>query len=80
MDRQELMGRIQSAFRQILSNPTLIITDDSSAATVDNWDSMNHIRLIAMLEKEFKCKFRLGELQQLQNVGGLADILMTKIH
>ena len=43
-----------------------------------NWDSLAHIDLIEMVERHFKVKFGLGELQDLKEVGDLVDLILEK--
>ncbi len=40
------------------------------------WDSLAHVNLITAIEKCYKVKFALGELQRLKHVDGLVDLLV----
>ena len=51
----------------------------TTAADVEGWDSLAHINLVVAIEKKYKVKFALGELQELKNVGDMADLLATKL-
>jgi acyl carrier protein len=74
----DLLARLQPIFRDVLDDDTLVITRASNAKNVDGWDSFAHINLVSAIEKEFKIRFALGELQELQNVGDMID-LMTRM-
>lgn len=54
------------------------ITESTSAEEIDEWDSITHIELITNIEKEFKVRFALGELQSLKNVGDLVNLVINK--
>jgi acyl carrier protein len=46
---------------------------------VDDWDSLAHINLVTSIEKRYKIKFALGELQELKDVGDMIDLINLKI-
>jgi acyl carrier protein len=50
-----------------------------TADDVDAWDSLNHINLISAIEKEFKIRFALGELQKMKNVDVLIEMIIKKM-
>jgi acyl carrier protein len=75
----ELLGRLQPIFRDIFDNPSLVILAESSAKTVDGWDSLAHISLVSAIEQEFNIRFALGELERLNNVGDMVALMKTKL-
>ncbi len=75
----ELLGKVQEIFRDVFDNPDLVIDRQSSAATVEGWDSLMHINLVSAIERAFRVRFALGELQSLKNVGDLLDLLQSKL-
>jgi acyl carrier protein len=75
----DILGRIQDILRDVLHQPDLIVTRESSAATVSGWDSLAHVDILWNVEHEFNVRFGLGEVQDLKNVGGLADLLEQKL-
>jgi acyl carrier protein len=74
-----LLEELQEVFRDIFDQPNLVITRESSASTVEDWDSLTHVNLVTAIEKRYKVKFALGELQELKNVGDLMDLLTKKL-
>ena len=74
----ELMPRLQSIFQDIFDNPDLTITDTTTAKNVSGWDSLATINLVFAMEREFKIKFALGEIQELKNVGEMAALIRKK--
>ena len=75
----DLLPEIQEIFRDIFDDPTLVITRDSNASTVPDWDSLAHVNLVTAIEKKYKIKFALGELQELKNVGDMIDLIEAKL-
>ena len=74
-----LLEELQVIFRDIFDQPTLVITRESNASTVDDWDSLTHVNLVTAIERRYKVKFALGELQDLKDVGDLIDLLTKKL-
>ena len=74
-----LLPEVQEIFRDVFDDETMVITRHSNASTVDDWDSLTHVNLITAIEKRFKIKFALGELQQLKDVGDLLDTIQRKL-
>jgi acyl carrier protein len=74
----DLLPRLESIFQDVFDNPRLHISANTKASDVPNWDSLMHINLIFAIEREFRVKFALGEMQELQNVGEMAALLQKK--
>ncbi len=74
-----MLGQLQEIFRDILDQPDLVLTRESNAQNVEDWDSLAHINLVTAIEKRYKVKFALGELQELKNVGDMLDLLHKKL-
>lgn len=79
MTEPEIYDALNQVFRQVLEDDTIVLTKDTTAEDVDGWDSMNHIFIVAELEKRFGLKFRAAEMEELKNVGELASLLREKL-
>jgi acyl carrier protein len=79
MNPDELLAELQPIFQDVLDQPDLIITRESNAQNVEDWDSLAHINLVSSIEKHFKVKFALSELQGLKNVGEMIDLIQSKL-
>jgi acyl carrier protein len=75
----DLLPEIQEIFRNVFDDPNLIITRESNASTVEDWDSLAHVNLVTAIEKKYKIRFALGELQELKNVGDIIDLIEKKV-
>lgn len=75
----ELPSRLQAIFRDVFDSETLHITRETTAKTVEGWDSLAHINLVSAIEQEFRIRFALGELQSMKNVGELLDLMEKKL-
>jgi acyl carrier protein len=74
-----ILEQIQTIFRDILDQPALVLTRESNAYTVKDWDSVVHISLVTAIERQFKIRFALSELQTLRNVGDMLDLIHAKL-
>jgi acyl carrier protein len=75
----DILDKLQPIFQDIFEDDELLITAESNAATVENWDSLAHITLIFAIEQEFEIKFALGELEAMKNVGDMVELMQTKL-
>jgi acyl carrier protein len=74
-----LLEELQEIFRDVMDNPTLVLTAESNASNVPDWDSLTHVNLMTAVARHFKVKFKLSELQDLKNVGDLINLLQKKL-
>ena len=79
MTNEEILTTVENIIRDVLEVPGLQVTSDTSAADVDEWDSMTHIQLITAIEAQYKLRFALGELQALKNVGDMVALIQKKL-
>ena len=79
MDNTAIITDIQPIFRDVLDLPDLQLTRQSNASNVEGWDSLAHVNLVMGIEKRYKIKIALGELQDLKNVGEMADLIRKKL-
>lgn len=79
MDTAMILEELQNIFRNVLDHPDLVLTRESNAKTVEDWDSFAHISIVRVVEKEFGVRFALNEVGELQNVGEMADLIQSKL-
>jgi acyl carrier protein len=70
--------RLTSVFRDAFDNDGIVITDTTTSADVDGWDSFGHIYLIGAIEEEFGMKFSMGEVTGMHSVGEMVDIVAER--
>jgi len=79
MNNAEILQTVSDILREVLELPNLAVTITTSAADIDEWDSMTHIQIIASIEGKYKLRFALGELQALKNVGDMIELIQKKL-
>lgn len=50
------LERLETIFRQVLDDATLVLTEDFSREVCEEWDSVATVHIILAVEAEFSCK------------------------
>lgn len=78
MTSETILLTLQPIFADVLDVADLVLSRDSNASNVEGWDSLAHINLVVAIERQYRIKFALGELQDLKNVGEMIDLILRK--
>lgn len=78
MSREEVFEKLDQVFQDVFDDESLHLTDETTAADVDGWDSLEHIDLMASVERAFGIRFSMGEITRMKNVGEMADLILEK--
>lgn len=68
----EILERVIRVCRDVFNNESLVLTSESCAADVEEWDSLAQLSIISDLEDEFGIGFSLDEIINSKNLGDLA--------
>ncbi len=75
MDKQTIFDAVQQIFRDNFDDEELVITRETCADDIEDWDSLEQINLLSAMEKKFGIKFQLSDVRGLANVGDLLDLI-----
>ena len=78
MNKNEIMDRLNEVFRDVFDDKRLVVDEYTTADDIEDWDSLEHINLIAAVEQEFKMKFKMKEVSGMKNVGEMAEIIRER--
>lgn len=78
MDQREVFDRLDRVFRDVFDDDSIHVTPRTTADDIDDWDSLEHITLISAVEREFRMKFKMGEISSMRDVGEMARIVMER--
>jgi acyl carrier protein len=78
MTREEVYSKLNEVFQDVFDDETIIVNDGTTAADIEDWDSLQNIHLIVALEKSFGIKFKMGEVTGMKNVGSMVDIILER--
>jgi acyl carrier protein len=78
MDRNEIFKHVNDVFIDVLDDENIVLSEETTANDVDDWDSLNHIQLVVAIEKVFKIRFSSKEIQSWKNVGEMISCIQEK--
>ena len=73
MTREEVFEGLHEVFWDVFDD------EDIQANDIEDWDSLEHINLVVAVEKKFNIKFNMGEVNNMKNVGEMADIILKRV-
>lgn len=79
MDDKQILQEITKIIREVLDHDDIILTRETEATDVEDWDSTAHIRIMVAIEEAFGIRFETDELSDIPNVGALIDIVSQKL-
>jgi acyl carrier protein len=78
-DQAQIYSQLTSIFHDLFDDDSIVLTPETTAQDVEDWDSFNHINLIVAVEAKFDIKFKTAELEELHNVGHLVQMIERKL-
>lgn len=79
MKKEDILEKLNGIFRENFDDDTIVVTEKTTASDIDAWDSLEHVNLMAKIEKEFNVKFELREMLALKDVGEMVNLLEKKV-
>ena len=79
MERSEIIAKVEEIFREELELDDLVLTDETTADDVEEWDSLSHVQLVAAMEEAFGIEFKSREILSWENIGDLIDSIEKKL-
>jgi acyl carrier protein len=73
-----LESSLHSVVAEVFRVPVAEVTDELSPDTLDDWDSLSHLRLVTALEEAFDVKFENAEIMDMASVGAIREMLERK--
>ena len=79
MTREEVYATLNEVFQDVFDDESIEVNDETTSDDIEDWDSLEHINLIAAVEQEFGMKFNMGQVVSMKNVGEMADIILSQV-
>ncbi len=70
--------KVQKIFSEVFEREIELV-DTMTAHDVEEWDSLNHIQIIATIEKTFGIRFRASDILDLKNVGDFLSLIEKEL-
>ena len=74
--REDIKKGLEEIFQETFEDESIILTDDTTAEYIEEWDSLKQIRLLIIIEKKFNLRFNPVEIAELENIGQMIDLMM----
>ena len=79
MERSEILAKVEEIFREELELDDLVLTNETTADDVEEWDSLSHVQLVDAMEEAFGIEFKSREILSWENIGDLIDSIEKKL-
>ena len=79
MTREEVYETLNGVFQDVFDDESIEVHDETTSDDIEDWDSLEHINLIAAVEQEFGVKFNMGQVVSMKNVGEMVDSILSQI-
>ncbi len=78
MTRQEIYNKLNEVFSDVFDEE-ITVTEETTAADIEDWDSLTHITLISEVEDAFGIKMSMKDVLSLKNVGEMVDVILRSV-
>lgn len=79
MSRTEILEKLNEVFHDVFDNNDIVVTEQTNANDIEEWDSLIHITLISAVEDEFDVSFDMKTVVSMKNVGDMIDAIEEQI-
>ena len=76
--KKQILIKLQNIFRVIFDDDSIKLNSNTTAEDIEEWDSLNQIRIILACEKEFSVKLNPREINDFINIGEMVEHLFSK--
>ena len=80
MTKEQIYEKLNEVFRVVFDDECICVNGTTTSNDIEDWDSLEHINLIAAVEQEFGVKFNMGQVVSMKNVGEMADIIISQLN
>ncbi len=76
----KIIEELQEIFREIFDDEEIVLTNETTADDIDDWDSLTHMQLIVQIEEKYNIRFSTAEIKKAANVGEFVKIIEGKLN
>ncbi|MCE2517061.1 MAG: acyl carrier protein [Alphaproteobacteria bacterium] len=73
-----ILENLNDIFQNYFDDEDIQLNSTTTAADIDDWDSLAQVGLVISIEKKFGLKFTSAEIEQLSNIGEMVDLINEK--
>ena len=79
MNEASILEQLQDIFRDVFEDEEIVLTEETTAADIEGWDSLMQITLTMEAEQIFHIKFTTDEIVRMKNVGDFVSAIAGKV-
>ena len=72
------LARVGRVFGEAFAVPAESITEQTLPDDVPKWDSLGHLAMVAVLEREFGLQFEVDEVMEMASVQNILNVLARR--
>ena len=76
--RDQILKQLEEVFRSVFDDEQIVLTPETTADDIEEWDSLTHIQLVVAIEKSFHVKFTAREIMEWPNIAAITDSIVAK--
>ena len=80
MENKEILRVLIDVFKEVFDDEELVLTRETTANDIEEWDSLNQIKLIVESERAFNIRLKSRDINILENIGEMVDHLSKVIN
>jgi len=79
MEKEDILEVLTEVFQEVFDDDSLILNRETIADDIEEWDSLNQIKLIVESERAFNVRLKSRDINILENIGEMVDHLSKVI-
>ena len=79
MKDDEILKRLNEVFCDVMDDEAIVLSHSTNASDIEEWDSLNQIKIILACEKKFGVRLNARDINLLENVGAMIEHLQPLI-
>jgi acyl carrier protein len=79
LTKEDVIARLADVFHAVFDDDSIVLTPQTTAADIEEWDSLNQIKIIVGAQSAFGVKLDARRIKDFQNVGQMVDYISEQL-
>lgn len=72
----DMLKELESLVRDNFDDDTIVLTENTLFEEIEEWDSMEQVNIITMIEELYDFKFNVGEMTAMSSAKDVKEMMM----
>lgn len=77
-NKKKILKKLEEVFQVVFDDYNIKLTHKMTSEDIEEWDSLNQIKIILACEKEFSVRLNPREINSFSNIGEMVEHLNSK--